>query len=153
MCRYAYYGPYKRKFACFACRKMFRQNDESRMSQKPRLDESGIRIAVCPQCGARMQNLGLDFKTPPQNDVEQWKKVEKLFEAGVTFGSCGCSGPGPRPRKLKEVDDFLRQQSQSRSQWKRSQQVSQRAAQLKTLRRKRAKQSAQRKAQKTGIAF
>lgn len=119
MCRYAMYGPYKRKFACFACRKMFRQTDESRMAQKPRLDEQGQRIALCPQCGARMHNMGLDFCVPKQSDLEQWKKVEKLFDAGIIFSSCGCGGPGPRPRRLKEVDDFLRQREEERAEEQR----------------------------------
>jgi hypothetical protein len=33
--------------------------------------------------------------------------VEQLFEAGETFHSCGCSGPGHRPRDPGALRSFL----------------------------------------------
>ncbi len=54
-----------------------------------------------------MKPMGHDFKTPKQNDLKQWKKVEILFGHGFKFGSCGCGGPGYRPATLQEVDSFL----------------------------------------------
>ena len=33
----------------------------------------------------------------------------RLFEVGLTFHSCGCSGPGYRPREPREYRAFLEQ--------------------------------------------
>ncbi|MCA9557527.1 MAG: hypothetical protein KC583_03080 [Myxococcales bacterium] len=91
MCRYA--APYKPHLACFACRKSFKRRLLTDV-------EGGgpDRPARCPQCGGPMANMGLDFAPPKQRDVKAWQVVESLFEAGQTFHSCGCSGPGYRPR-------------------------------------------------------
>jgi hypothetical protein len=51
--------------------------------------------------------MGKDFKAPKQKNVEHWKVLEILYEHGITFHSCGCSGPGPRPTRLKELSEFL----------------------------------------------
>jgi hypothetical protein len=54
-----------------------------------------------------MANMGHDFKPPKQRNINQWKKVQKLWEHGYTFHSCGCCGPGFRPSELKDVDAFI----------------------------------------------
>jgi hypothetical protein len=54
-----------------------------------------------------MVKMGLDFKAPKRSDVKKWKKVEILFRNRVHFGSCGCGGPGYRPKQLNEVERFL----------------------------------------------
>ena len=51
--------------------------------------------------------MGLDFKVPKRSDDKQWKKVEILYRNGIHFGSCGCNGPGYRPKRLGEVERFL----------------------------------------------
>lgn len=48
-----------------------------------------------------------DFKAPPHDDVKQWQKVRALYEAGFTFNSCGCCGPGYRPAELRDVREFI----------------------------------------------
>jgi hypothetical protein len=83
-----------------------------------------------------MKDLGLDFKSPAQDDLKQWHKVELLFERGVTFHSCGCCGPGARPGKLSEVDDFFIDRERAATEQKRLQAVAERAAKLKTERKK-----------------
>ena len=86
-----------------------------------------------------MHNMGLDFKAPKQTDVEQWKKVEILFNRGYNYHSCGCSGPGPRPARLKDVPTFLEEQKQAAAEWRRQQRISERAAELKAKRKKNRK--------------
>jgi hypothetical protein len=54
-----------------------------------------------------MSNMGMDFKAPKQNDGAQWEKVRILFENGFAFHSCGCGGPGLRPARLRDVPQFL----------------------------------------------
>lgn len=63
MCRHAT-SIHKPKFACFNCRKSFRQTVQHEMRYRPQVDEDGYRIALCPQCGVGMTNVGLDFRVP-----------------------------------------------------------------------------------------
>lgn len=126
MCRYAMSGPYKEKWACFECRKSFRKTNRWEIHARPvPLAEDGERLVLCPQCGQRMNDMGLDFKAPRQNDIEQWKKVELLFANGYAFHSCGCNGPGPHPARLNEVPTFVAQEQQARElrQQKRANQL------------------------------
>ncbi|KYG97048.1 hypothetical protein ABEW24_01950 [Paenibacillus jamilae] len=106
MCRYAMYGPYKDIFACFTCRKVFKQTSRFEMSK----DEYERIIHVCPQCQASMHDMGHDFQAPKQTDIKQWKKVELLYQQGYAYHSCGCGGPGYRPSRLSKVPEFLENQ-------------------------------------------
>ncbi len=45
-----------------------------------------------------MANIGMDFQAPPRRDTKAWRTAEQLWEIGDTFHSCGCGGPGYRPR-------------------------------------------------------
>lgn len=101
MCRYAFKGPYKRHFACFACRKGFK---------RPPLtdwDEAEVDPAPCPECGQRMADMGLDFKPPPRTDLEHWAVAEYLFGKGFGHHNCGCGGSGPLPSRWADVPAFL----------------------------------------------
>ncbi len=105
MCRYA--GKrYKNHFACFRCRKGFKRQPVSEWP-KHLQPADGIDPAPCPECGQPMADMGLDFKSPPQNDEEHWEVVEFLFERGFSYHSCGCGGPGYRPSRWREVESFL----------------------------------------------
>lgn len=95
---------YKRKFACFTCRKCFKYESLSDRDDKTR------RSTRCPQCGDPIYDMGLDFKAPRRRDIEQWKKVEVLYHNGVDFSpsdTIGSEGPGYRPARLNQVGDFL----------------------------------------------
>lgn len=104
MCRYGL-TPYKPHYACFACRKAFRRRLRA---DQPHLGSRPDRPARCPQCGLLMASMGLDFKPPRQTDEKAWELVGKLWEVGVTFHSCGCGGPGYRPREPRAYQEFLR---------------------------------------------
>jgi hypothetical protein len=111
MCRYAF-KVYKSHFTCFNCRKTFKESySRSKQDKKEGLAISSADFSdarICPQCKDEMIDLGLDFKTPKQNDLKQWKKVEILYQYGFTFHSCGCCGPGLRPNELSQVEEFLK---------------------------------------------
>ncbi|MCL4683107.1 MAG: hypothetical protein KJZ92_17800 [Rhodocyclaceae bacterium] len=55
-----------------------------------------------------MTNMGLDFHRPRKSDDREWRKIEALVARGVHFSSCGCSGPGFRPRRLADMPLFER---------------------------------------------
>jgi hypothetical protein len=103
MCRYGL-SSYKPHFGCFRCRKSFKRR------LKDDVDPSGAdQPARCPQCGLLMADLGLDFKAPKKDDLKAWAVLEKLWVVDVTFHSCGCSGPGYRPRSERDYRAFLEQ--------------------------------------------
>ena len=103
MCRYAMYGPYKDIYACFDCRKSYKQRSAVELSEQ----DVKNRKYLCPQCRKPMANMGHDFKAPKHSDIKQWKKVKILYQEGITYHSCGCGGPGYRPKSLREVNEFL----------------------------------------------
>jgi hypothetical protein len=100
------------------------------------LDAAGKRLCPCPECDTPMQNMGLDFKAPRQSDIRQWKKVEQLFAHGYAYHSCGC-GPGPRPALLREVPEFLAEQTRRRAEWERQSRVTAREAERYKARNQR----------------
>lgn len=103
MCRYGF-GHYKPHFACFACRKGWKRR--RRDDVDPDGDEHPAR---CPECGAPMAEMGLDFQAPPHDKVRAWRVLETLWEVGETFHSCGCGGPGYRPRDPAALRVYLRE--------------------------------------------
>ncbi|NVB85555.1 MAG: hypothetical protein HOV81_44735 [Kofleriaceae bacterium] len=102
MCRYGF-ANYKPRYACFRCRKAIRRRHKSEV------DPAGAeRPARCPDCGLLMADMGLDFRPPSKSDRKGWTTAEALWEVGETFHSCGCSGPGYRPRNPAALDAFFR---------------------------------------------
>lgn len=101
MCRYAQYGPYKRHFACFACRKGFKR------AALARVGDAADDPAPCPECGRPMADMGLDFKPPKRTAVEHWEVLAFVYGRGFAYNSCGCDGPGYRPSRWVEVPGFL----------------------------------------------
>lgn len=107
MCRYAM-ADYKPHYACFQCRKSFKR--------RLLIDIKGGRAAEesvpakCPDCGNLMANMGLDFEAPKKKAVKEWKHIEDLYEAGITFHSCGCSGPGFVPKDRDQLLAYLEEQ-------------------------------------------
>lgn len=104
MCRYGLYGEYKRKYACFACRKAFKRPagrdlpDETWVTNDP---------APCPDCGRPMAHIGHDFKPPRQDDAEAWAVAGQLYARGFHYHTCGCGGAGYRPTRWADVPAFL----------------------------------------------
>ena len=67
-------------FACFDCRKTFKQagssNWDSNVPERPYL---------CPECKRPMARLGRHYKAPRQRAVKAWKEVEAKYAAGERF--------------------------------------------------------------------
>jgi hypothetical protein len=67
-------------FACFDCRKAFKQRGSSNWDATiPQ------RAFQCPCCMQPMVRLGRYFKAPRQHAVRQWLKVELLYHYGECF--------------------------------------------------------------------
>lgn len=108
MCRYAY-KDYKAHYACFDCRKTYKRKNMEDINGKKESEKE----ARCPQCGQLMANMGLDFAAPKMDDVKAWAHIQGLYTVGITFHSCGCSGPGYIP----EDNDALREHFLSQRNW------------------------------------
>lgn len=65
------------------------------------------RKEKCPQCGSAMVDLGLDFKAPRKEKVQEWEIVRGLYKSGKSFHSCGCNGIGFIPKKKDEYRNYL----------------------------------------------
>lgn len=105
MCRYAGHGwPYRMPYACFNCRISLKQDLMYYMDT-----ESEPRSFVkCPNCESEMKMMGHDFQAPRKSNKNQWRKIRLLYEAGITFNSCGCEGPGYRPKTLSEAKNSVK---------------------------------------------
>jgi DNA-directed RNA polymerase subunit RPC12/RpoP len=104
MCRYGI-NAYKPHYACFECRKTFKRRlmvdidrDFKDWEKQP---------YKCPECGSITANMGLDFESPKKSDLKAWNHIKDLYETGITFHSCGCSGPGYIPKDKNTLIDFL----------------------------------------------
>ncbi|QJB69964.1 hypothetical protein [Parasphingorhabdus halotolerans] len=79
--------------ACFHCRVSFKV-------------ELRDGLAPCPNCRAPLAPMGRSFKAPKKSNVLQWKKVEKLWMAGIRFPTIW--GGVHRPKRWQDADDFIR---------------------------------------------
>jgi RNA polymerase subunit RPABC4/transcription elongation factor Spt4 len=80
--------------ACFGCRKSWKLAEEN--------------TAICPDCGNAVHWMGRAFKAPKKSDIEQWKKVETLWQAGFRFLShTGWREVEPYPERFRDVENFI----------------------------------------------
>ena len=77
---------YLTHFACFACRKAYRQIPTNRVYRRQGrkiLFSFERRDVVCPQCGSVMANMGRNFKAPKRDDLDRWAAIELLHRNGI----------------------------------------------------------------------
>ncbi len=96
---------YKPHYACFKCRKTFKR----RLIKDITEGGQSIQEAKCPECGELMANMGLDFESPKKDDVKKWEHLKSLYSVGITFHSCGCSGPGYIPNSKEKLMEYFEQ--------------------------------------------
>lgn len=102
---------------------LYRQLTRSRLNQTPlkKLEaEFGVtleqlqheyaeQVSKCPECGARMADLGRDFKPPRKTDSKAWKIIEGMYHMGHHFYTCGCSGFGYVPKSNHDYKVYLQE--------------------------------------------
>ena len=108
MCRYAM-STYKDHFACFECRKTFKRRLLWDVNRDRVINKEEERPAKCPECGKLMADMGKDFEAPKKQDLKSWKHIKSLYEVGITFHSCGCTGPGYIPRDHGTLRQLLQE--------------------------------------------
>ena len=102
MCKYEM-SRFKSHYACFDCKKTFKR----RVLWDINRDDKRKIEAKCPQCGKLMANMGLDFASPKKDDIKGWTHIKKLYSVGITFHSCGCSGPGYIPNSNEKLIEYF----------------------------------------------
>jgi len=104
MCRYAMVA-YKPHFACFNCRKTFKRR---LMADIQRGEDSKFE-AKCPECAELMADMGKDFESPKKTDLKRWAHLKTLYTVGISYHSCGCSGPGYIPSEKQTLLAFFKE--------------------------------------------
>ena len=90
--------------ACMNCRKVFKKPGDAEGRTYP-----------CPECSQPMTPMGVAFRAPKRNDLEQWEKVRLLVEAGIRFDVLHEFGNWSeedrlrdlKPQRLQDVPAFL----------------------------------------------
>ncbi|CAD0001129.1 hypothetical protein [Flavobacterium chungangense] len=108
MCRYGM-TQYKPHYVCFNCRKTFKR----RFRKDVKNEESFVFEAKCPDCRGLMADMGLDFESPKKDDFKKWKHLGSLYSVGITFHSCGCSGPGYIPNSKEKLIEYFEELKQT----------------------------------------
>jgi hypothetical protein len=72
-----------------------------------RRDNKDLTEAKCPQCGELMANMGLDFESPKKDNIKEWNHIKDLYSVGMTFHSCGCTGPGYIPKDKDRLVEYF----------------------------------------------
>jgi len=70
-------------------------------------EQASLFEAKCPQCGELMADMGLDFESPKKDDMKKWEHLKSLYSVGMTFHSCGCSGPGYIPNSKEKLIEYF----------------------------------------------
>lgn len=86
-------GGYLVAHACFSCRTSFKI--------EPRDD-----LAPCPNCSSPLALMGRSFKAPKKSNIMQWRKVEKLWLAGIRFPTNSFKR-FPWPKRWQDVDKLF----------------------------------------------
>ncbi|MFT3679369.1 MAG: hypothetical protein QM791_03800 [Ferruginibacter sp.] len=73
-------------------------------------DEFQLKEAKCPECGSLMANMGKDFESPKKDNIKEWEHIKSLYSVGITFHSCGCTGPGYIPNTKERLIAYFQEQ-------------------------------------------
>ncbi|CAL9356342.1 MULTISPECIES: deoxyxylulose-5-phosphate synthase [Streptomyces] len=93
--------PAKTSFVCLPCRASYKQPHPARTR------DGETERRVCPRCAGTLIHAGSAFAPPPRRHTEGWRVLSVLLHAGVRFHKSCCSGPGYRPRTLREVRERM----------------------------------------------
>ncbi len=98
--------------ACFTCRKVFKKTVPGKSRELHRdcyvLGMTETVSFRCPECGGSLHAMGKTFRAPRSSQLEQWKVVEALFQAGFRFMS-GRGSHAELPTRLRDVEQFIRE--------------------------------------------
>ncbi len=106
---------YNLQHACFQCRKVFKVAYHTkeqlraawlsrRISGRQPTTEFQEPQHACPQCGGHVEMMGRAFRAPRANDLDAWRDVELLVQAGFRFFSYSSGG---YPSGIRAIQEFI----------------------------------------------
>lgn len=106
---------YNLQHACFRCRKGFKLPYETkrhlrsvwlnrRMTGRQPSAQFHEPEHVCPQCGGPVEMMGRAFRAPRADDLDSWRGVELLVQAGFRFFSYSSGG---YPSGVSAIQEFI----------------------------------------------
>ena len=106
---------YNLQHACFHCRKVFKLAYQTkaqlraawlsrRMTGHQPSREFQEPPHICPQCGGEVEVMGRAFRAPRCNDLDAWRSVELLVQAGFRFFSYSSGG---YPSGIRAIQEFI----------------------------------------------
>jgi len=106
---------YNLQHACFRCRKVFRLAYHTkehlraawlsrRISGRRPASEFQEPEHICPQCGGPVEMMGRAFRAPRADDLDGWRGVELLVQAGFRFFSYSSGG---YPSGIRAIQEFI----------------------------------------------
>lgn len=101
---------FRDRMACLDCRKAFRVRPASQWKDVDVRYGDSPRVAVCPDCGKPMSDMGADFMAPPRRSLKAWAALRVCVEAGIRFdepgsGSLAPSTPAEARRLVQDMKD------------------------------------------------
>ena len=72
--------PYKSKYICTDCRKVFKRKILSDIKVK---DEINEKVPKCPECGNQTSWIGPKFRAPKVDNITAWNSIRILTDIGV----------------------------------------------------------------------
>ena len=72
-------------------------------------DNKDLKEAKCPHCEGFMVDMGLDFESPKKGSIKEWNHIRDLYSVGITFHSCGCTGPGYIPKDKDRLIEYFKE--------------------------------------------
>ncbi|MDF1665002.1 MAG: hypothetical protein P1V97_24785 [Planctomycetota bacterium] len=102
MCRSAFYC--KSHWVCLPCQLSFKREGNWRLESP---DQAVATVFRCSNCREPLEIVGRDFRVPKRRDQEAWETLRTLIANDYRAFSRCCMGPGPYPRRLRDVPDFL----------------------------------------------
>tara|TARA_B100000683_G_scaffold233030_1_gene235375 strand:- start:353 stop:814 length:462 start_codon:yes stop_codon:yes gene_type:complete len=128
---YSQEKPYKEKYICFNCNKVFKRKHHS--------DVKGITqdevSAKCPECNQNSNWIGPKFQAPKTTNIKAWKSIEVLSKIGLLNFSGFAHNKITIPEGNKALTNLLKQikedYSKSINKWSKADHSEENSQQIK----------------------
>ena len=112
--------PYKSKYICINCRKVFKRRVLSDITNDKKAKKYDQK---CPDCGKTTSWIGPKFRAPKSDDIKAWNSIKILNDIGAIKFLGFANIKVNIPKTKKSLDDLLIQLKtnfeKSLNQWER----------------------------------
>ena len=98
--------PYKSKYICTDCRKVFKRRVLTDITDDRRVEE---KDPVCTDCGQPAEWIGLKFRAPKITDVQTWNSIKVLRDLRILHFIGWAHQEIQIPATQKALHDLLRE--------------------------------------------